>query len=245
MKLTWYGHSTFQVEVGDTTLLIDPNFDNPHTSIDPDELESPDFLLLTHGHMDHIADVPAFSDSTVVATPEVSVFVAKKYSATNHVYNFGMNIGGTIPAGDAYVTMHAAAHTNEIGTDYGDRRFSASGGLPVSYTISDTDPTQSRSSDGKTFYHAGDTGLMVEMRDIIAPFYNPTAAAIPIGGSFTMGLKQATIAADWLDADHVFPMHYDTAQPIEQDQHEFAERVAQTESDSVVNILEGDESFEL
>jgi L-ascorbate metabolism protein UlaG (beta-lactamase superfamily) len=245
MNITWHGHSTFEVEIGSTTLLIDPYFDNPHTSIDPYELDSPDFLLLTHGHMDHIADVPAFSDSTVIATPEVSVFVAKNFSASDSVYNFGMNMGGTICAGDAYVTMHGAAHTNEIGTSYGNRSFSASGGIPVSYTISDEDPSHDCSNDRKTFYHAGDTALMVEMRDIIAPYYAPTAAAIPIGGSFTMGPKQAAIAVDWLDADYVFPMHYDTAPPIEQDPKEFAEKVAQSEADSVVHVLQGDESFRL
>lgn len=245
MDLTWYGHSTWKVEVGTTTLLIDPNFDNPHAPVEASELETPDCLLLTHGHVDHVADVPAFAESTVIATPEVATFVAEEYGATDSVFNFGMNVGGTVRAGDAYVTMHGAAHTNELGTDYGDRSYSASGGIPVSYTISDENPSRGSADDATTFYHAGDTALTVEMREIIGNHYAPDAAAVPIGGSFTMGPKQAAIAVEWLDVAHAFPMHYDTSPPIEQDPELFARRVARTDSDATVHELDGGETVSL
>jgi L-ascorbate metabolism protein UlaG (beta-lactamase superfamily) len=195
--------------------------------------------------MDHITDVPTFAESTVIATPEVATFVAEEYGATDSVFNFGMNVGGTVRAGDAYVTMHGAAHTNELGTDYGDRSYEDSGGIPVSYTISDENPSDESVDDGKTFYHAGDTALTVEMREVIGTHYAPDAAAVPIGGCFTMGPKQAAIAVDWLDVDHAFPMHYDTTPPIEQEPALFARKVARTGSEATVHELNGGESFTL
>lgn len=245
MELTWHGHATWTVTVGETTLLVDPNFDNPYASTDPAEMASPDCLLLTHGHVDHVADVPAFADSPVIATPEVAAFVAEEYGATDTIFDFGMNMGGTVRVGEAYVTMHGAAHTNEIGTDYGDRSYADSGGIPVSYTISDANPSEVPATDGKTFYHAGDTALTVEMRDVIGKHYTPDAAAVPIGGCFTMGPKQAAIAVDWLGVDHAFPMHYDTTPMIEQDPASFAGRVERTGSEATVHELDGGESFQL
>ncbi|MEF8856350.1 MAG: metal-dependent hydrolase, partial [Haloplanus sp.] len=97
--------------------------------------------------------------------------------------------------------------------------------------------------DAFAFYHAGDTGLMSEMRDVIGPFLEPDAAALPVGDHFTMGPAQAAIAADWLGVDHVFPMHYDTFQPVEIDVEDVEREVAETGSTAEVHVLDGDESF--
>ena len=99
--------------------------------------------------------------------------------------------------------------------------------------------------ESTTFYHAGDTSLMVEMREVTGPYLEPDAAALPVGDHFTMGPVQAAIAVDWLDVDHAFPMHYDTFPPIEQDPEEFASEVRATGSDAEVHALAGDESFTL
>jgi len=94
MELTWHGHSTWHVSVGDTDILIDPFFDNPHTSLSPAEVDQPDYLLLTHGHADHIADAGAFADgATVVGTPELVGYVEDEHGADDTV---GMNLGGTV-----------------------------------------------------------------------------------------------------------------------------------------------------
>jgi L-ascorbate metabolism protein UlaG (beta-lactamase superfamily) len=86
---------------------------------------------------------------------------------------------------------------------------------------------------------------MSEMKDVIGPYLEPDAAALPCGDHFTMGPVQAAIAVDWLDVDHAFPMHYDTFPPVEIDVEDFEREVRATGSDAEVHVLDGDESFTL
>ena len=237
MELTWHGHSTWHVAVGDTDLLVDPFFENPKTDVDPDELD-PNYVLLTHGHADHIGDADRYGGATLVAVPELVDYCTDNFGYEDAVGGMGMNLGGTVECGNAWVTMTQAAHTNGIETGY-----EAAAGVPAGFVVTDEEPTQEPDPDCTGFYHAGDTSLMPEMLDVIGPFLEPDFAALPAGDHFTMGPAQAAIAADWLGVEYACPMHYDTFPPIEIDPEEFERELETAGAAAEAIILEGDESF--
>ncbi|MEM1157785.1 MAG: metal-dependent hydrolase [Verrucomicrobiota bacterium] len=226
MKITYYGHSCLQLEVGGKNILIDP-FISPNEKaghIDPDGLK-PDYLLLTHGHEDHIADAVHIAENSgaqVIANFEVANWISKR--------NIGnvqpLNQGGTVQLETCSVKAVNAVHSSSMPDG-------SYGGNPLGYVI--------QSAEGN-IYHSGDTALTYDMK-LIAESTPLTAAALCIGDLFTMGIADAVTAAQWVGANKVIGLHYDTFPPIEIDHTAACQTFA--ESGIELNLLEIGGSLEL
>lgn len=200
--ITWLGHSTVLIQTArGTNLLIDPfiaqNPKYPAGFVLPAKIE---FILLTHGHGDHISDTVSVAQkhgSTVVAIYELAAFVAGKGVEST----IGMNLGGTVLLDDVAATMveakHSAAAQDEHGTHYV--------GVATGFVLTIT--------DGPVLYHAGDTTVFGDMK-LIAELYHPEVVMLPIGGHYTMGPKEAALATHLLAPGIVLPLHFGTFPPL-------------------------------
>ncbi len=197
-KITWLGHATFTIAMPDEkVVIIDPwTVGNP--ACPPAFRNHPrvDFMLITHGHTDHIGDaiaIAAHHRPQVIAIIEIAAWLGSK-GVQNVVM---MNKGGTVKAGGAEVTMVDAHHSSSIEDDgrviYG--------GDPAGFIV--------KLPGGFTIYHAGDTCVFGDMK-LIAEIYKPELAMLPIGDHFTMGPREAAHAIRLLGVKHVIPMHYAT-----------------------------------
>ncbi len=226
MKITWLGHSAFLIE-GSKKILIDPFITgNDKAPVKPDDIDC-DIIAVTHGHGDHLGDAIFISKRKNV--PIVAIYELAEYINGKGATAIGMNFSGTYEFEGVKITMVPALHSGGITED----DFSHSGGLPAGFIIE---------MDGKTVYHAGDTGLFGDMK-LIGELYTPDIALLPIGGLFTMDTKLAIIAAKWIKPKIVIPMHYNTWPPIEADPEEMRDDLEREGIDLV--ILEPGKSYEL
>lgn len=201
-KLTWYGISAVTItSPEEETLLIDPCFtDNPDAPVSHQAIPKVDVIAVTHGARDHFGDAIAIAKRTgamLLAPADVAMCAIKNGIPESQTRR--MVPGGTRKIGSFTIRAVKAEHISF--TRCGDTVFS---GVPLGYVV--------RLTDGNRIYHAGDTCLFSDMK-LIGDLEHPNIALLPIGmfrGAVTeLEPEEAAIAADWVGANTVFPVHYD------------------------------------
>ncbi|MFS0725605.1 metal-dependent hydrolase [Paenibacillus sp. 1P07SE] len=229
MKITFLGHSCIQIETGTHTLLIDPFLTgNPVAAREASEIKA-DAVLLTHGHNDHVGDAESIAKrngAVIIAPNELAVYMGWQGCKTHP-----MHIGGAHTFDFGRVKLTQAYHGS--GLELPDEQQIVYMGMPAGLLLE---------LEGKTIYHAGDTGLFGDMK-LLGERHQIDLALLPIGDNFTMGPEDALLAAQWVQAKRVIPIHYNTFPLIEQDGRAFAEALGDAGIEGLV--LEPGESWEL
>lgn len=193
MKLTFYGHACFSVEVNNKILMFDP-FISPNElakHINIADIEA-DYILLTHGHSDHIADCVTIAQATgakVICNFEIHEWLNKNGVQNTHP----MNTGGKWDFEDFEVKCVVAQHSSSLPDG-------SYGGNPMGFIIF---------SEEGNFYNSGDTALTMDMQ-LIPKWAKLNFAVLPIGDNFTMGPSDAIEAANMINCSEILGVHYDT-----------------------------------
>ena len=193
MKITYYGHSTFEIKVSGKTILVDPFISaNPKAShINVNELK-PDYIFLTHAHQDHTLDVEYILQNNLEAIV-VSNWEIGAYYENKGFKNHRMNHGGSWKFDFGKVKYVPAVHSSSFADG-------SNGGNPGGFVIE---------GEHKNIYIAGDTALSMDMK-LIPLRTKLDLAILPIGDNFTMDVEDAIIASDFIECDKVLGCHYDT-----------------------------------
>jgi L-ascorbate metabolism protein UlaG (beta-lactamase superfamily) len=212
ITITWLGHACWLLESGQHRLLVDPFLDESPTAPCKAADVAADFVLLTHGHFDHVADAAAIcqrTGATLVANFEICEWHAKRGVEQAEP----MNLGGQLELPFGLVKMTIAHHSSTMPDG-------APGGNPGGFVLG---------LPGVNVYIAGDTALYDDMRRIGQATYagrpGIDLAIVPIGDRFTMGPDDALEAVKLIAAKHAAPSHYDTWPPIAQDGQAWANKV--------------------
>ena len=207
MKTTYYGQSTIEIETGGKKLLFDPFITHNSLAkhIDINSLK-PDYILVSHGHGDHVADlleVQKNSGAKVICIAEIAGWLNSKGVDNVH----GMNIGGSFNFDFGRVKMVNAIHSSTMPDG-------APGGNPAGFVI--------YAAEGKTVYFAGDTALTYDMK--LLEDDNLDWAYLPLGDNYTMGADDAIKAARFINCPNIIGMHYDSFPVIVINKDDVAEK---------------------
>ena len=222
-KLTWLGHAALGLETGGYKVIVDPFFSgNPSASISADAVEA-DFILVSHGHGDHVGDGVAIArrtGATVISVNEIAVWFGNQ-----DVKSHGQHLGGGYKHPFGYLKLTLALHGSALPDG-------SNGGNPCGFLLT--------TNDGQKIYLAQDTGLFGDMKLIGEEGLD--LAVVPIGDNFTMGPDDALRAVKLLQPKVVIPIHYNTWGLIAQDAIAWAERI-QNETSTKAVVLQPGESY--
>lgn len=225
--LTWLGHASWQLATSQHTILVDPFFDDSPTAPLKSKDVKADFILVSHGHYDHIADAAKIANrtgATVISNYEITTWLAKEHGVKQTI---GGNLGGGVDLPFGRVKLTLAFHSSALPDG-------SNGGNPCGFFVSLT--------GGPKIYFACDTALFGDMALIGAAGLD--VAVLPIGDLFTMGPDDALAAVKLLKPSKVIPSHFSTWPPIAQDAEAWARRVA-AETPAVPIVLKPGESVEV
>lgn len=218
MKITYLGHSAFEIKTEEFKILIDPylvcspNYDFKGTT----------HIFVTHGHGDHLGNT--INISKITGAPITAVFELANYCSGYGINTKSISLGGWIKESFGRVIFTPAFHSSSAP----DGTYT---GCPAGIIFE---------IEGKRIFHTGDTCLNSEMK-VVKEVYKPDIVMLPIGGCYTMDVENAAIAAEWIGANTVIPMHYNTFPAIAADTEEFKKLI--TNQGKVAEIMNPGDTF--